>query len=328
MLLNKFSLLFSDRFELKIIPVLDFDQHFDFLCEKIRLSHNSKIKPEHFRCIFYALLYVRIFPKSEIGSNIAAMLSYLYIPNGFQKCISFIPLRGQFYTIKGTSLTLSLHNEVIDYVEMNYKNRNLLSNLNYLSRELGVNKTVLAEKFDEKIMFGTNQGFLLNSFMNYNLIVPKLGTVPEKLYVSNASPDINVSVAVSLLFGLHCEEKSTSSFIGLAGCIGLVEFDIQSFLHNVRVSIDLLIKNDRNGKNSDNKDSFTKWVNPGRSGSDTSAASAGSPPSGNTYVDDNVQMSKIINERLVKLEGSFSRLEDIIRKDVSLRNLSFYPEVT
>lgn len=327
MLLNNFSLLFSDRLNLKVIPSLDFDQHFDFLCEKVRLQQNSKIKPEHFRSVFFALLYVRIFPKSEIGSNILAMFSHLYVPYGFQKSISFIPLRGQLYNIKGTSLSFSLHKEVIEYIEVNYENGNLLSNLSYLSRELGTNKNALKNRFDEKLMLGTSQGFILNSFMSYEGIVPKLGAVPQSMYVSHATPEVNVSLAISLLFGLHCKSQSAHSFIGLAGCIGIVDFNEQSFLHNIRMSIDLLFKGEGKGKSTDNNDSSDR-INPGKIGGDSPVSSfTGSPHSGNAFTGGNVQIDSSIVERLVKLEGSFTRLEDIIRKDISLRNLPFHPEM-
>jgi hypothetical protein len=326
MLLNNFSLLFSDRLNLKVIPSLDFDQHFDFLCEKVRLQQNSKIRSEHFRSVFYALLYVRMFPKNEIGSNILAMFTHLYIPYGFQKSISFIPLRGQLYNIKGTSLSFDLHNEVTDYIEMNYKNGNLLSNLSYLSRELSTNKNALKVRFDERLMLGTSQGFILNSFMSYEETIPKLGAVPQKMYVSHATPEVNVSLAISLLFGLHCEEQTAHSFIGLAGCIGKVEFNEQSFLHNVRLSIELLFKGDGKGKSIDNNES-TERVNPGKLDADKSVSLPGPPYSGSTYTEGNVRIDSSIVERLAKLEGSFTRLEDVIKKDISSRNLSFYPEM-
>jgi len=327
MLLNSFSLLFSDRLNLKVIPSLDFDQHFDFLCEKVRLQQNSKIKSEHFKSVFFALLYVRMFPKSEIGSNILAMFTHLYIPYGFQKSISFIPLRGQLYNIKGTSLSFSLHDEVTKYIEVNYENGNLLSNLSYLSRELSTNKNALKNRFDEKLMLGTSQGFILNSFLSYEGVIPKLGAVPQKMYVSHATPEVNVSLAISLLFGLHCKSQSAHSFIGLAGCIGSVEFDEQSFLHNVRMSIELLFKGEGKGKSADNNESADR-VNPGKAGGDISASSLSGPPHrGNTLTESNVQIDGSIVERLAKLEGSFTRLEDVIRKDISLRNLSFHPEM-
>jgi len=326
MLLNNFSLLFSDRLNLNVIPSLDFDRHFDFICEKVRLQQNSKIRPEHFKSVFFALLYVRMFPKSEIGSNILAMLSHLYIPYGFQKSISFIPLRGQLYNIKGTSLTFTLHDEVTKYVEVNYQNGNLLSNLSYLSRELSTNKNALKNRFDERLMLGTSQGFILNSFMSYDKVIPKLGAVPQKMYVSHATPEVNVSLAISLLFGLHCKEQSAHSFIGLAGCIGTVEFNEQSFLQNVRLSIELLFKGEGKGKSTDNNGSSERVI-PGRSGGDSSVSSSGPPHTGSANVGDNVQINSSIVERLVKLEGSFTRLEDLIKKDVSSRNLNFYPEM-
>jgi len=326
MLLNNFSLLFSDRLNLQVIPSLDFDQHFDFLCEKVRLQQNSKIKPEHFKSVFLALLYVRMFPKTEIGSNILAMFTHLYVPYGFQKSISFIPLRGQLYNIKGTSLTFSLHDEVIKYVEVNHENGNLLSNLSYLSRELGTNKNALKNRFDERLMLGTSQGFILNSFLSYDGVIPKLGAVPQKMYVSHATPEVNVSLAISLLFGLHCKSQSAHSFIGLAGCIGTVEFNEQSFLHNVRMSIELLFKGEGKGKSTDNNDSSERVI-PGRAEGDRSASSSGPPHTGSAFTEGNVRIDSSIVERIVRLEGSFTRLEDIIRKDISLRNPSFYPEM-
>jgi len=324
MILNSFRLLFSDRFNLRVIPTLDFDHHFDYLCEKIRIQQNSKIKSEHFKSAFYALLYIRFFPRSEIGSNIISMFSHLYIPLGFQKCTSFIPLRGQLYNIKGTSLSFTLHEEIINYIEMNYENGNLLSNLSYLSRELGTNRIALKNKFDEKLMLGTNQGFILNSFMSYEKEVPKLGAVPQNMYVSHATPDVNVSVAVSLLFGLHCKEESAHSFVGLAGCIGIIEFNENSLSHNVRTSIDILFKSEGKGKNLDSYDSSEKVI-PGSIGSDKPVSSSGPPYSGSSYTEGNVQQNSSVNERLLKLEGSFSRLEDVIKKDIHSRSLSFYP---
>lgn len=327
MLLQNFKLLFSDRFTLKVIPSLDFDLQFDYLCEKIRLQQNSKIKPEHFRAIFYALLYVRLKPKNDTSMNIISMLSHLYIPGGFQECISFIPLRGQMYNIKGTTLTFELHDEVREYVESNHDNGNLLSNISYLSRELSLNKIALRSKFNERTIFGTDRGFLLNSFMSYESEVPELGAMPKSMYVSNALPTVNVSVAVSLLFGLHCNEVSVRSFVGLAGCIGAVEFSEQGFLQNVRTSIDMLFKFSEKDKSFDDKRAFDK-VSPVKLETDKSAYSTGTPYSGNNYSDSIVQVSQVINERLNRLEGSFSSLKEIIRKDISLRDPTLLAEIT
>uniref|UniRef100_A0A2V0R9Z5 Uncharacterized protein n=1 Tax=viral metagenome TaxID=1070528 RepID=A0A2V0R9Z5_9ZZZZ len=327
MLLQNFRLLFSDRFTLKIIPSIDFDHQFDYLCEKIRLQQNSKIKPEHFKNIFYALLYVRLNPKNDVSMNIISMLSHLYLPGGFQECISFIPLRGQMYNIKGTTLTFELHDKVREYVEQNYDNGKLLSNASYLSRELSLNKIALRSKFNERIVFGTDRGFLLNSFMSYEDKIPELGAMPQLMYVSNALPNVNVSVAVSLLFGLHCNEESVRSFVGLAGCIGAVEFSEQGFLQNVRTSIDMLFRFNGKDKSSDDKGASDK-VSPVKSEIDKSAYNSGPPHSGNNYSDSIVQVSQVINERLNRLEGSFSSLKEIIRKDISLRDPTLLTEIT
>lgn len=327
MLLNNFELLFKDRLSLKIIPSLDFDLQFDYLCEKIRLQQNSKIKPEHFKAIFYALLYIRLNPKTDVSTNIISMLSHLYVPGGFQECISFVPLRGQMYNIKGTTLTFELHDEVKEYVESNHDNGNLLSNVSYLSRELSLNKMAFRSKFNERIVFGTSKGFLLNSFMSYDKEVPRLGAVPQIMYVSNALPEVNVSVAISLLFGLHCNKVSVRSFVGLAGCIGTVDFSEQGFLQNIRTSIDLLFKSNEKNKSFDDNKSFDR-VSPGKIDVDKSTYDSGPPYSGSTLSDGIVQVSQVINERLNRLEGSLTSLKEIIRKDISLRDPTLLTEIT
>jgi len=242
MLYQSFRSLFNERLSIFVCPSVNFDENFHYVCEKLKLHQASKIVPRHFITTFYVLLYIRVFPQTELSNQLVAMLSNFHLPSGFQKWVSFFPLRGVIYNYKGMSIFFELDNSIKNYVEKNFHNGSILSDISYLSRELVLNKTSLKEKFNESLIFGSHQAFVLNSFFVYEDKKPALGSIPNEMMISNANVEINVSVAVSLLFGFYCNVKDVTSFTGLAGCIGKIEFDKESFSQNIRSCLDIMLK--------------------------------------------------------------------------------------
>jgi len=149
------------------------------------------------------------------------------IPKWIAKVICFLPYGGT--SSARSSVLLSYNFDLEDKARISqYIKDSFINDYSMFARLCSTSRSQLLVTYNDDILAKTSKNFVLNSFFVFDSTFEN-----SKLYVTGSNIEMSSSLALSIIFGLHPEEKRLSDIMSLVSSVGYFEVD--------RTSLSLLI---------------------------------------------------------------------------------------
>jgi len=234
---------------------------FNFILSNYKIINRINFKSSQYFNIIEAIVFVRIsVAEYECFSIISAVLKNFGIPIWLTKAICFLPVGGT--SSARSSVLLSYNFDTEDKVRISqYIKESFINDYSMFARLCSTSRSQILVPYNDDLLAKVSKNFVLNSFFVFDPLFQS-----SKLYVTGSNVEMSSSLALTIIFGLHPEERRLSDIMSLVSSVGYFEVDQTSLslliLEGWQYFMDrpepILLNDSSNVKTLDNSDRKTE----------------------------------------------------------------------